>query len=338
MDKRHIDPIKLEQSKQRTIHTVMERLSPIQKPSPWKRIVLLPTIISFVVLGLLFVSTTDPDSNTNPDYTYLSTESYQTIAEIAYISSGLIPQQTTTSSIPNTMSNTETDDTEFEKNIDDFNTYFSLLKVFLEDQPLIPTINESEDEITMSFIVLDEEYTFVFTLVDDQVTGTVFVLDKEYQLTGLVKEEEDEITIDLEARQNDDFIEMKYQSEGSLQLEKKYRIISELDGVRNETQVKLSKEGTEQKVDIEENDDSYTLKKEISNGNIEYKLTYEVNGIKGDVRITETILDSGEREFEYRIKENGKEKNVTKNNSSRSNNKNKNEFIMPNQQQVTQML
>ena len=65
------------------------------------------------------------------------------------------------------------------------------------------------------------------------------------------------------------------------------------------------------KIDVKDGEDSYTFKQETEDeGEVEYKLTYNVDGVSGTVKITEYTNELGEVVYEYKISEGNRERDV----------------------------
>ncbi|MGS0973598.1 MAG: LptM family lipoprotein [Candidatus Izemoplasmataceae bacterium] len=129
-------------------------------------------------------------------------------------------------------------------------------------------------------------------------------LDEEEELD----EEEQEEKMVLIARNGDDIIQITYKVETEDdEYEAKFELEQTINGVYKEITLKIEQEEDEYKIEIEDGENSYTLKREIEDDNeIEYKLEYEVNGVEGEVKVTETVNEAGETVYVYEIEEEGK--------------------------------
>ncbi len=109
----------------------------------------------------------------------------------------------------------------------------------------------------------------------------------------------------LTAYNGDNFVQVTYKIEtDDEETETKFTLVSYIDGVEKEVFMKISIEEDEYKITIEEEGNEFTFKREVEDdGEITYKLKYKVNGVEGEIKITESINDLGETIYEYKIKE-----------------------------------
>lgn len=123
---------------------------------------------------------------------------------------------------------------------------------------------------------------------------------------------EEETKMTLIATNGDDSIRIIYKTETSEDEEEaKFYIHKTIDGVTTVTTLKIEQEENEYKVQIKEDGNTFTFKREIEEENvIEYKLQYHIDGINGMVKITETVDEDGNITYEYHIVEAGKEATI----------------------------
>ena len=115
----------------------------------------------------------------------------------------------------------------------------------------------------------------------------------------------------LVAHSGDDTIKIMYKTEvEDDETTTKFDMEQTIAGVTTQIRLKISMEEDEYKIDIEDGEDRYTFKQEVEDDAIVYKLTYQVDGVSGTVRITETVDENGETVYEYRIQEAGKQRNA----------------------------
>ena len=125
-------------------------------------------------------------------------------------------------------------------------------------------------------------------------------------------EEENEQKMVLVATNGEDTITITYKLETEEDdTTQKFEIEKNIAGVESELEIKISVEEDEYKLTIKEDENEYSFKREVEDdGEVVYKLKYEVNGVKGEVKITETVNELGEVVYTYKIKENNKDKEV----------------------------
>lgn len=118
----------------------------------------------------------------------------------------------------------------------------------------------------------------------------------------------------LTARNGDDFVRVTYKVESdNEETETKFELESFIDGIEKEVSMKISIEENEYKLTIEENENEFTFKRELEeDGEITYKLEYEVNGVEGEVKIKVRVNDLGETVYEYSIEEGNVTKDIEK--------------------------
>jgi len=325
---RDIDSKQMNKSKEHTIDVVMNEIHTTKNVSfSWiKSFRLIPAFSLVFVIALallLFRGEKDPTIN-NP--TQLSNLTVTRLAEISYITANLFQVDPSTNN-PVTLGTAE-DETEFEGNIDVFNEYFDILKVFLdEDNAVLPNIEAYDGEqydYILDFVVQDILYTFYILIDDEEIIGELQTQSMIFTLSGTYKESNNEVEIELDASNANNYVNMKYSSQNSVETEIKYEIESMINGVEQIKEFKISKEGQESKVEIKENENEYTLKKEIEDGQLQYKLEYSVNGQEGQVKIIESIDAQGNKTYQYNITENGKSKSIEKSNHGKSQGRNNN--------------
>ena len=334
---RKFDEAKMHQSKERTMEVVMSTIN--QKKQPFFRLnkTLLPLLAFALIMSLIFVlggSNNPPTIIDDPTYEY-SDESIEILADISYISSGLMLNELTVytpstnqlflaSYQTSTFMSNDTE-TEFEGNLDQFNHYFDMLRVYLEDttyqeSPLVEAIDHETYNYVIRYNVDGLLHEFYLSIDNDVITGELHLNGDVFTITGDIKEEEEELEISIMARDNGNYVELEYKKEIGFENERKYEIKSSINGVESEKEFKISTEENEQKVEISENEAEYELKKEVINGLITYKLEYEVNGKDGEVTITETTDSNGNKVYQYHIEEDGVEKDIEKEGRGRRNN------------------
>jgi len=208
------------------------------------------------------------------------------------------------------------EETEFEKNIDDFNYYFNMLKVFIDDETFMDNavfenLTDSIYDYRISYLVDNKEYVFLLKIDEDgEITGEITIGSKVLTVEGTFEEKNDSFNLDLVARNNNDYIVIEYESETDNEIQKKYQIKQSINNIYIEKEISIEIEDDETKVSIQQGEDSYKLEKYSENGVTVYYLEYQVNDLDGEVYITESIDEFGKTVYSYHINEQGLEKDI----------------------------
>jgi hypothetical protein len=160
--------------------------------------------------------------------------------------------------------------------------------------------NNDDDEVDTEDDELDED--------DDVDTEDADEVDIEEE----DDDQESETKMMLIARNGDDSIKIMYKTETEEDEQTiKFDMEQTIAGVTKNVFLKISTEEDEYKIDIIDGEDTFTFKQEVEDeGVIEYKLTYNVNGVSGTVKITETVDENGDVVYEYKIQEGGRQKSM----------------------------
>ncbi len=322
MDKlnRNIDEQRMNESKMNTIDYVMETISVTKE----KRFSLsftklrLASMLSIIVIAIVSILVLDPFNTTPPAPSapvVLTTFETEKLAELSYLSGRLIASSFSVNNQSSLMRLRDNDETEFEANIDEFNTYFDMLKVFLDDDAFsnsvtVTSLEEGDYDTSIEFYVDGKLYTFLVIVIDDEISGQLTINSQVFSVEGKYEETDTELSMELIASSGNDYIKIKYKTENEDEIEKKYEIEQYIDGIERIKEIKVSIENDEQKVEITEDNDSYALKKEIEDTIVVYKLSYEIDDIEGEVEICETIDDLGATVYSYKIDEGDKHKEL----------------------------
>lgn len=241
---------------------------------------------------------------------------------------------------------------EIESELDEVNIYFDKLKVFM-DEGIESVLNISEQTSTMegydteiTYAIEDVTYTIYYSFIDEltekdvvptsnntdnedddeveldeeqefKLEGLMIIDGIEYQLTGANEIEDDEQkmwfkTIDTNNTGNEVKVVIKNENE-----EQKFEINTKIDGVEKMSKIKFEKEDNETKVELKfqngDQESSYKFKKEIEDDKTVYKFEYEVDGVDGEVKIFEITDELGNVTYKYQIDEDGKTKDIEKN-------------------------
>jgi hypothetical protein len=316
---RKIDPSRIELAKINTIDNVMDRINSEKtflsffKPIKAKFALM---VFSVLLLVAVIFATNLTNPPTPPTLTEFQTKK---LVETSYMSASIISNVVVNTTTP--LSFTEfmplaESETEFEKNIDDFNSYFNMLKVFIDDQSFLDnaifeTLEDSDYDYKISYLVEGKEYIFLLTFSKTgAITGEITIGDKVLLVEGDYKETENSYELELIARRNNDYIEIEYQSETEDEIEKSYHIKQFINGIESEKEISIKSSDEEVTVEISQGEDSYSLEKYSENGVTVYFLEYEVNNLEGEVYITETVDEFGKTIYRYHISEGEIEKDI----------------------------
>jgi len=319
MDKlnRRINPEALEASKHRTMTAVMDKIQERERRSSVLRRLVTPALVPAFILIFALVIVFSPGATT-PDDGHGDISAYESerLAEISYLSASFIGADLTVSD-PLFRFLNDTDTTQFETNDETINFYFDTLRVFLDEDAFAQSIaftelEDSEFDYLITFDINGIPHEFYLVIIDGEISGQLVVNAAVFLVTGSYEETDTETTIEINAVRGDDHVIIRYSRESDEDLETKYEVQTRINGIETERNIKLSIEDDEAKVDIEEGDNSYQLKKEAEDGVIEYKLEYTLNGVSGQARITETTDAFGQPLYSYQVQENGKEVEVTR--------------------------
>ncbi|MEC9485566.1 MAG: hypothetical protein UMR38_06790 [Candidatus Izemoplasma sp.] len=320
---RPIDPEEIKASKQRTMAFVMDEIDKERIPlykhifhalfQP-KRLALVASAI-VIALIILFNPGTDSPPIDTEDYQISTTTSDQ-LAELSYISSHLVAMDMTVSNTDILfLANTTT--TALEDNMHEFNQYFDMLRVYLDDAPFedATTFNVLSDSEYQYEIIFEQEnltYTLRLNAGEDGAFTGIMTLDGiTLDVTGSIEESNTETKFEFDATNGTDTISIEYETEvDNNESEKSFVIETNINNVVSEKDITVEKESDEWTVKMTDNDDTYELKKELEDGIWQYKLEYEVGHKEGEARITETTDINGNAVYQYHISEEGIERDV----------------------------
>lgn len=314
---RDIDESLMNRSKENTIDKVMYNINSKKSFFDFLRVFNFKHAMStFVFIILVFtVAMTNDLGNPNQDHTeVLGLYESEKIAEVTYMSGSIIARSFTVnaSSILKLM---VADGTNFEQDIEEFNLYFDMLRLFLEDDTFADdiTVKESSNpnyttEIT--FEVDLELFIFYVNITDTNIDGILEVNGVPLKVSGEFKQNDKQIDLVMIARNGNDYIEIKYAVESEDEIERNYEIKQYMNGVLSEKEIKVELGENETKVEIKNGQNEYELKSELEDGELVYKLEYKVNGVEGEVLITVSTDALGNETYSYHIKEDGFEKEI----------------------------
>ncbi len=319
MDKlnREFDETRINASKIKTIEIVMDRINSKPSFSSFFQVFKLKyvtTLFVFVIVVAIVIATSINNPVQPPQLTEIQKEK---LVETSYMSANIISNSivnATTLSLTKLALLSE-EQTEFEKNIDDFNMYFNMLKVFIDEENImenaeIETLVDSDYDYRIVYSVGFKEYEFFLAFDNQKITGIINIGQKQLTVDGIFHETSDSFKLDLEARQNDDYIKIKYNSSNDSAIEQKYEIEQEINGVYLEKEVKVKSNNNKTTVEIDEENAQYKLEKYLENGDTIYYLEYEIGDSSGEAYIIETTNDLNQTIYQYSISEDGLEKEI----------------------------
>ncbi len=312
-----------------------------------KLFLLLAAVV--ITLSLSACSNSDEPLE-NIEYGEFSTQ--EALVSMSYLSAGLLDttsynQQASLNgfSVSDLLETPEAPDTEFETELEEVNIYLEKLKGFIANGPSgLGTIeNEESDreeyQYKLTVNVEDQEYLLYYNVSEaEEITGIFVIGEVEYQIEveeNTLKEtcdptidedcddieeqeepedeDETEHKMVLTASNGVDTIKITYKVETSDTEHKTvFKLEKNIEGIESESTIKIIEEENEFKVVIEDEDNSYTFKTENEDGEVMYKLQYEVNGVKGQVKIKVKTDEFGEEYYAYQIIEQGKNRSVDK--------------------------
>lgn len=318
---RDINKEVVENSKAKTMQFVMDSIN--EEKVPWYSfllsykagLVMTASTVFLLILGLVIIN----NPSTSPVIYALNEESSETIAEMSYMASHLVAIEFDLNDDTQTglvfLSNEN--ETEFETNIDEFSTYFNMLKAYFNEDSFKDsvTFNELDSDIyDVEILFTIDEIAYRLLLVQTSETefeGIMEVDGVAFDVIGTITSENNETKFGFSAINGDDSVDIDYTHEDSAtETKKTYMIQSRNNFMVSEKEVTLKIEDEEMKVEINENGNYYELKQELENNQFQYKLQYQINGQEGEVVITEEQGSNGQMTYNYQIKENGVEKAV----------------------------
>ena len=222
MDKlnRNIDEQRMNKSKINTIDSVMNSISATKK----RRFSLsfssfrLASILSVVVIAIVSILVLDP-FNTNPPVpsppVVLTEFETQKLAELSYFSGRLIVASFSLNNQSSLLRLSDDNETEFEANIDEFNTYFDMLKVFLDDNTFsdsvtVTTVDEGDYDTSIEFYVDGKLYTFLVIVIDEEITGELTINSQVFTVEGTYEETDTELKMEITASDGKTYVTKHY--------------------------------------------------------------------------------------------------------------------------------
>jgi|GEM_PF-5709787 len=310
---RKIDQYYIERSKEKVINSVMEEINKdswFVRLRKYRTVFVLGLMMGALALIALLSNNPVTDNQTPPNpvgpITLNETETVK-FAEVGYLSGTLIASSFQLNETNMLRLNTS-NQTEFESKFDEYHRYFHTLKVFLEPDYFKNKVElvASDKEEYGSKMVFDADgvvYTIYMNVEDENITGELYVNQKVFHLTGRFEEEENEFSLELNATNGENYIDISYDSEFGSETESEYSVESMINGVYEEKEISVSHEEDEYSVEMENTDSYFELTYELEDEGFVYILSYEINDQEGEVFITETTNSLGEIVYHYVVKE-----------------------------------
>lgn len=299
--------------------------------------------VYLLVATLLITLTLSACGSNEENIQYGEFSSQEALVSMSYLSAGIL--DTTQHNIQasnngvllsSLLTTEEAPETEIETELDEVNVYLDKLKGFIENGPSgLGNVSEetSDNELydyKIVIVVEEQEYILYYNVdeITEEISGVFVIGNVEYQIVveenTLVDEdeeaeepEEDDETEEkmvLVATNGVDTIKITYKKEiDETEESVKFKLEKNIEGVESVVEVKIVTEEDEYKVVIKDGDNEYSFKVETEDGETMYKLMYEVNGVKGQVKIKIRIDEvTGEEYYAYQIIEMGKNRSVDK--------------------------
>jgi hypothetical protein len=311
---RDIDEQRINQAKSRTIEYVLDNVA--QKTSIFSifssikfKLVLSAMVLVFaVIIGISLFNPTTPSTRPVLAINELSQEEQQVIVETSYISGNIIVNALRPSLEAMSFKEAKT---RFNDNSSQFDDYFQMLKPFIDEvdfsQFQVEQLNDETYDYRINYNIDGQNY--LFDLSGDEegnINGQMLVKNITFQVSGFIKDEENELEVEIMANANEDYISIEYKHEKeSDESNKEYYIEEYINGQYKERTIEIKRENDEVSLELTENSNYYELTKEISDI-ITYKLEYEIDGVEGEGTITEIIVND-EVFYRYHIEEDGEE-------------------------------
>lgn len=135
--------------------------------------------------------------------------------------------------------------------------------------------------------------------------------DDNEDVNDEIAEDDNETKMILIATNGLDSIKIIYKSEVEEdESTTKFYVEQNIGGVEKELSLKISDEENETKVTIFDGENEFSFKREVEEDGVVYKLQYEVDGVRGMVKITEVTDEEGNVTYDYFIQEAGRNRHV----------------------------
>lgn len=313
-----IDPEQMNQSKKRTIQKVMNNIDSQHVEHVRKRRLSFSKesiIFSFMLVIALIVMITVGDNNGTVEI-----QAYETkeIANTTYLTAGIISMSNTVNDLSVSTGFVQLGlmeslgSTNFEQNINQFNYYFDMLRVYVDQVDLQEIITfeeliDSEFDYKLSYVLDNQLHEFYISQNKTFLSGELHIENTVFIVEGTLEKNNNEIGLELVAYNGEDYVKISYTNEIDDEIEKKYHIEQKMDQVIIQREITVKIEDDETVVEIKEDNAEYKISKTVLTDGIVYEVEYEVGNQEGEVEILITIDEFGNEVFRYDISENGEE-------------------------------
>jgi hypothetical protein len=313
---RQINQQRMNESMKTVTSNVMELVNQdSQKKSSWtskRKPLVLAGVFAFVLL--LVLSLNLGQDGPYPPTPELNQLEASTVAEVSYISGYLLQSSISVDNQTIFLSNRQLSAFNYLNRLSQEDTftstdtdYFDILTTlyrndgFSED---VRVVNLEEGDYSYQLILQmnQEEYVMYLNKENEDISGIIQVGTIELELQGTMEETDESISIDFEATNGDDFIEIKYEYQTKNDGEKKIEITQDLNGQESKKEIKVQY-GTELKVEMVEDQDSYELKREWINDEWIYKLEVKQANLELELYVIEIQDDEGNVLYQYLTEE-----------------------------------
>lgn len=223
------------------------------------------------------------------------------------------------------LQNTETtEELKIEGVLPEVNVYFERLKFFLDEGVKGFEVQEKASsregyEIELNYNVDGEPYTIYYNKdVDNRLSGLLIYNQMEFELVGDIESEVEEYEVKFKAIDNTNqgnWIEIELETEDErdeYEFEMEMKMV--INGAYKEVKMDYSIEYDEESIELEIYDNNrlskYEFEKERENDRVVYQFEYEVDNVKGEVKVLETVDETGKPVYRYKINEEGKRKDL----------------------------
>ena len=313
-----IDQNKMNQSKTRTIQQVMATIDMQQEAKAAKRRFRLSKeslIFAFLLVIGLFVMISVGDGNVSIEIKAYETEE---IANVSYLTAGMISMSSTVNELTVSTSIMQLgmidalNVTDFEDNIDTFNCYFDMLRVYVDQVDMQEVIvfeelTNHELEYKLSYVLDNQLHEFYIIQIKSRIIGELLIEGVVYQVEGSLEEKENEIGLQITAFNGEDFVSVAYSDDMDNETDKTYHIEQKIGDVVTNREISIRADGAETKVYIKEDNAEYEISKTVLAEGVIYEVVYKVGNQEGEVEILITIDEFGNEVFIYGISEDGEE-------------------------------
>lgn len=297
---REIDEVRMNQSKSRTIENVMNKIEELETKSNtinpfnkiFKTLSLSVVMIFVIVFALVLINTSKP---TIPVNNFTEEIGGEELAEVAYISGHILNNSLSLNTMSNSHYYLPIDQLSLNSDIEEYEVYFDILinlhkNSSLQNEIVVTGLTDNEYETKITFDIDGISYIMYVNLDDEEIAGVLEIDDMIFNLEGTFKVTEEDVLLEIEASNNDNSIEIKYESKNEEESEENYKIKQNILGVESEKEIHIEY-SPELTIEMSDNDDSFDLSQIEHNQHTVYVLQYEVNGESNELFVIEENND-----------------------------------------------